>query len=278
MKKGILILVLLLSLQVFLSGIPINPVVVAGNWHVVYINPYSNQPANDFHICGIIESLDNYQPKLQNHAEFVVGGGVPWYLEEFTIEKVANHPKNWYFTAHFKTNGLIPPGTMMHFGLYFLTNYCNKAVINCAYWTYFKEAVGRMPLISFHIYRNGNNVINLINTAEIPLILVDVELMISPRPIPLEDMFTSGLGNPGERAPVNADGTVDKDSINQYADLEWNKIDKELAIKPGAAFKFDLQEVTGRDLEPGNFLILRGYTIYENIRVPWWIQHEEGLE
>ncbi len=246
-----------------------HPVAVKGNWNIIYTNPDPRQPANDFHICGVIQSLNNVQPILHNYWAF--GGGAPWYLEEFTIDKVPNHAKNWYFTAHFQTDSSILPGTLMHFGLHFITNYCNKAVVNCAYWTFFKEAVGRMPVIGFHIYWQGGTRAALINNAGVSATLSTIEVAVSNQEIPLEDMFTPGLGNPGE-----------KSSNQKYANLGWKNLDNLLGAKDGQIqidsdkpLDFDLTKMTGIKLKDGQFMLIRGYTIFQGKKIAWWIQHED---
>jgi hypothetical protein len=267
MKKCIFVLILILAVQFLVPAQPL--VVVAGNWHVLYeVGDPPPQPleANDFHICGIIESQNNYMPKLDRHAEFVVGGGVPWYLAEYTIEKVPNHPTHWYFTAHFQTDGFIMPGTVMHFGLYFITNYCNVAVINCAYWTYFKKAVGRMPMLSFDIDRS---MVNFMNTGDSPLVLQDIEVGVIQEAVPLDDMVTEGLGDPGTDVGAST------------YQVDWVKIPQEYAeilergLEPGAQIKFHLEELINRPLESGEFLQIRGNTLYRDQLLPWWLQHEE---
>jgi len=246
------------------------PVAVAANWHLYYFNP-TGVRANDFHVCGIIESLYDYQPRLLDH--WTYGGVGPWYLEEYSIEKVAGHPKNWYFTLHFKTNYPVPSGTMVHFGMYFRTNYCNKAVVNCAYWTNYKEAVGRVPVIGFNIYRQqGLPRATLINTSGQPMTLAAVEFAVSRQAVPLDKMFTEGLGNPGEIG-----------SLSKENNLIWQKVDKladprtgQIVIESDKPFDFDLGEMLGIKLNAGEFLQIRGYTVFQGQKMPWWLQHEDS--
>jgi len=250
--------------------LPIHPVVVAGNWHLQYVNN-SGIRANDFHICGVIGALDNYQPMLQSHMES--GGVGPWYLEEYTIEKVADHPINWYFTAHFKTNYPIPSGTVMHFGLKFLTNYCNKAVVNCAYWTNYKEAVGRAYPLSFNIYRQqGLPRVALINTTGQPMVLANVEFAVSRQAIKLEAMYTEGLGNPGETGGLSKELNLAWQKADRLADLKTGQI----VIESDKPLDFDLAATLGIKLNVGEFLLIRGYTISQGQKLPWWLQHEES--
>lgn len=269
MKKFLVILIVLMSLQAALIA-QTYPVVVAGNWHVYYYNQNPRQLANDFHICGIVESRNNVQPKLESHVEWCGNGNSRWYLEEFTIEKVANHATNWYFTAHFKTDGTITSGTLMHFGLNFLTNYSNKAVVNCSYFTYFKEAVGYMPLISFNITRQLGIVrAILINTAPVPLVLTNIEFAVSKKAIPLEKMFTDGLGNPG-------DVTIQAANTGLVStELVWKTFSKDIVLESNTNIDMSLKEIAGIDLQADEFLLIRGYTIYQDKKLPWWLQHQD---
>lgn len=271
MKKFSIVMFLLIIVTASLLAFD-NPVVVGINWHGYY-KPATKQKANDFHIYGIIQSAKKVKPKLDQHDQYVVwpNKNVPyWYLEEYSIEKVSGRNNNWFFTAHFKTDGYINPGTMMHFGMLWITNYCNVIVVNAAYFTRDGINVGSVPLSSFFIFRRGgNNVIILPNTNQMPIIQRDLEFAIIREPIPLAMMNTEGLGNPGERGS------------KEFARIQWRRAHRlaaqdQIKIPAGGQAEFMLEEIIDKNMEPGQILLFRGNMVMDNgMVIPWWGQHEE---
>ncbi len=240
--------------------LPTYPVVVVGNWHV----KFNGEKANDFHISGMVQSLFNYMPKLDNHFAFDVTGGTTWHMNGYSIKQDPTYPKNWYFTADFKTDGVITSGDIVHFGLKFITNYCNYARIISAYWTYDGEPVERVYLPGFNIYRNNGFLFGqFFNNIPGPdIVMMNLQFAVSDIEIPLEDMITDGLGDP------NGQGTNDK-----YAKIQWIPYPKEVITfnDLGESVAINLEEIDIK-LEPNQFLLFRA-TDKEGI--PWWGQHQE---
>ncbi len=237
--------------------IPIYPVVVAGNWHV----KFTGEKANDFHISGMIQSRYNYMPKLVNHVVFDVYGETSWYMSGYSIKQDSTLPNNWYFTADFKTNGVITSGDIVHFGLKFVTNYCNYARIISAYWTYNGEPVEKVNLPGFNIYRNNGILFGAFfnNIPDPKIVMTNLQFAVSDIEIPLEDMITDGLGNPN--------GLV---TNNEYAKIEWTTYPRDVVIDSESA-AISLSEL-GIKLEANQFLLFRAT---DNEGIPWWGQHQE---
>lgn len=89
------------------------------------------------------------------------------------------------------------------------------------------------------------------------LVLEQVEFAVTTEGVPLEDMFSTGLGNPGTGG-------------NSTYDLQWVKFPEPIILQPGEDFTIDLAAL-GVTLQPGEFLQFRTYANAQ----PWWGQHEE---
>lgn len=248
------------------------------NPHVTFDPPSSTVQANDFHIIGFLQSKNNLMPMLVNWWANHVNGSSVWWLYHYCITQDPLNPKNWNFEAYFKTNTPISKGAIMHFGLDFITNYCNVWRVKDMYWTFngVRIPFGSTPNVKlqpgFEITRDANN--NLIATffndfdGEIPIEMKNLEFGVTETQVPLEEMFTTGLGDPGD--------------IGGYGDIGWIPFAPQgggiITISPeGGAFTINLTEL-GVNLAPGQFLQFRAFNNDNGVNVPWWGQHEEPTE
>jgi len=239
-------------------------VVVAGNWDVTC----TVANANDFHINGKVESKNGYCPSLLQHWEYDKSGNTNWKLESFSISVWSGDM--WQFNANFSTNGTVSNGDIIHFGLKFNVDNCNAQLITRAFWTLNGSPVGSpVPLYGFNIFidtqtaRNIARFQNDLDTAT-TITIRQLEFAVSNDEVPLEDMFETGIGNPGLPAGDPA-----------YDDLEWIAAPQQtITLEQGQHIDFDLENI-GIDLQPGQFLLFRAYNAERNAAI--FGQHEEPV-
>lgn len=242
--------IMLLIAPLMVSGI------VVGLNDDVHFN-YDGVVANDFHIEGNVHSSGGIWPKVTDIHVFGDPGTGNWVVDGYCLTQVG--PEDWFFTCDFSTDGYIQYCQWIHFGIMFDVDGKNIITNLVGWWTLdgiplmstegTLEAAGakQVAITGFDVYGDTpeTKMVKIMNHTNMPIEVPIYEVAISHEPIPLEDMFTTGLGNPGEPSPMNPQ-------------LEWIRIPEVPGyLVPGQEFEFRLADY-GKILLPGQYLLMRG--------------------
>jgi len=242
--------IMLLIAPLMVSGI------VVGLNDDIHFN-YDGVVANDFHIEGNVHSSGGIWPKITDiHVIGDPGSGI-WVVDGYCLTQVG--PDDWFFTCDFSTNGYIQFCQWIHFGIMFNVEGKNIITNLVGWWTLdgiplmsessLEDVAGlkQVAITGFDVYGETPETkkVKIMNHTNMPVEMPEYEVAISLEPIPLEDMFTYDLGNPGEPSP-------------KYPQLVWVKIPTVPSILyPDQEFEFRLADY-GILLQPGQYLLMRG--------------------
>jgi hypothetical protein len=243
-KQFFMLLMVMLMVPAMLSAI------VVGLNDDVHFN--YNGEANDFHIEGIIHSAGGVTPLVTSIMVFGDPGTGNWQVSGYSLVNIG--PEDWYFKLDFKTDGFITYCQWIHFGIKFDVKAKNIIARLKGWWTLdgnpiFKSAdqYQQVAVTGFEVAEDeGGKFFKIMNDTDIPVEVKQAELVVTNYEVPLIDMYTTGLGRPGEISP-------------KYPQLTWKDINQYLpsVFEPGQHFKIYLSQV-GIYLQPGQFLQVRG--------------------
>ena len=186
-----------------------------------------------------------------------------WYLNGLNIVQDGVNLQLWHAHVDFKTTpgGFAHPGDLVHFGIEFnVQGFGFLRVIN-AYWTRNGVNVGPAWLMGFHVWvraglASSGSVVTLFNDSQEPFVVEQLEFAVTTFQVPLEDMFYTGLGAPGEPG--------------KYPEVKWTTPGAPIQIGPGQSVDIDLSEL-GVTIPPDSFLQFRA-----NINgIPQWFQNQQ---
>lgn len=217
--------------------------------------------ANDFHVEGLIHSAGGIAPVVNNVIVFGDGTTGNWTVAGYTLTQIG--PEDWWFTIDFVTDGSITYCQWLHFGIEFYVEMLNVIADLHGWWTLngvpingpmradqSDVAVTGFWADDLGTIRPGLQTLRITNdTTNIPIVIPQYEVAISYTRVPLEDMFTNGLGRPGEPSPM-------------YPDLEWITIDAIPPLPPESFFDVYLEDY-GVIIPPGGFLLMRGQQLWD---------------
>ncbi len=248
---------------------PIPGVLVALN-DDIHFDYQGGEMANDFHVEGTIYSADGVDPVLANIIIFGDPGTGNWTVANYTLVEIS--PDTWSFTLDFVTDGFIQFCQWIHFGFEFYVDYHNIVIDLNGWWTFngIPLTPGSVAISGFQAddideLRPGFQTLRIFNDTDIGIEYESLELAISETSVPLEDMFVTGLGRPGEVSP-------------QYPELTWISIEEiPLELPPDSFFDVFLEEFD-IDIPPGQFLLMRGQqTMSDQGLGDWgWFWHQHG--
>ncbi|HLP45022.1 MAG TPA: hypothetical protein VK469_03710 [Candidatus Kapabacteria bacterium] len=199
---------------------------VMANWHAAL----TCAQANDFHINMDLLSNNNRIPYLYNQWTHDLSGATTWYMNGIAINQDGANPIIWHGSLDFKTanGGLIFAGDIIHFGVSFRLEDFSQIRPRLAWWTLNGAFVCPARLIGFHIWPRFPfwEIATLYNDTEEVAVLQQLEFAVTPFEVPLEEMFSTGLGDPGK--PGN------------YSQINWKQINEPITIGPGKSVDIDL--------------------------------------
>jgi hypothetical protein len=209
--------------------------------------------ANDFHIEGNVHSSGGIPPKVLNILVFGDPGTGNWGVSGYSLIRVGL--EDWFFKLDFKTDGFIKYCQWIHFGIKFDVDGKNIITDLIGYWTLNGEPLKKsgvddymqVAVTGFEVANDVNGkFFKMMNDTNMAIDISDVELAISSKEVPLDEMDIDGLGRPGELSPINPL-------------LKWIKISQLLpgTLKPGETVKIYLKEI-GLSIKAGAFLLIRG--------------------
>jgi hypothetical protein len=265
MKKLFLCMAAIIALSMMSNA----KVIVGMNVDIFCDDPTitSLNAANDFHVQGTVKSSGGVVPMITQIWQMGDPRTGTWTMTRYTMTRDTIDPQLFHFTVDFKTTGWIyfdPINPMwLHFGIIIEVNTCNVMVDVKGYWTRNGVKIGAMvPLTGFVVYTfvppppapgeatilAGDDRVQIWNQSEVPVEVEMLELAISPVEIPLEDMFLTGLGEPGTG------------SSSHYPNLVWVNVPQGMIppiMQSGQFFEISLGSL-GMDLPAGGFLLMRG--------------------
>lgn len=235
---------------------------VGANWDVAFTEPYP-ATANDFHVNIDLKSASNKVPTLNQYWSYDhVGpaqGGTEWFMNKITINQDATDPTIWHTFVDFKTTGgVVFNGATVHFGAEFKVEDFNYFRVRMAYWTRDGEFLCPAQLAGFHVWESAalGTIVTLFNDTAAAMSVDQLELAVTPAHIPLQDMFSTGVGLPGE--------------LGKYPDIKWKAVNGAIKIDPGKSVDVRLSDV-GLEIVPNEFLQFRAYVN----GIPQWWQHQQ---
>jgi hypothetical protein len=284
MKKITLLMVIaLMAISMLASA----GVIVGMNAHV-YVNTPGQSPANDFHVQGTVRSAGAVFPILSSVWVAAHPNGGIWQVTGTSIVQDTVDPELFHVTLDYAVDQIATPGAVLsynpanpewlHFGAIYTVNTCNVMVNMNGWFTLWGNRIGQgVPLTGFVVVDPAQpleeGVVEIHNNSEVPVEVTTLELCVLSEPVPLEDMFSTGLGLPGQ----NGTGGYPPATA-------WEEVPHDLLpiLQPGQFFSIPLGDTRiGINLQPGQFLLMRGYQKEEgvatNLKVPapFWNQHEE---
>ena len=283
MKKATLLLALVLLAIPMLVGA--QGVIVGMNAHA-YVNTPGQAPADDFHVTGTIRSSGAVTPIVQQVWVAAHPNGGVWTCIGYTVTQDTIDPELFHVTIDYAVDQMVTPGAFLnynqqnpewlHFGIIYTVNTCNVMVNMNGWFTNNTVRIGQgVPLTGFVVVDPAQPVeegtVQIHNNSEVPVEVTTLELCVLSEPVPLEDMFSTGLGEPGQS------GDPGYPPASAWADVPSFMMPP---LQPGEFFEIPLASV-GVNLQPGQFLLMRGYQkeegISSNMKVPapFWNQHEE---
>lgn len=218
---------------------------------------YDGVVANDFHIEGNVHSSGGIWPKVTDIHVFGDPGTGTWVVNGYCLTQVG--PEDWFFTCDFSTNGYIQFCQWIHFGIMFDVEGKNIITNLVGWWTLDGiplmentnlenvQGLKQVAITGFDVFGEDplTKKVSIMNHTNLPIELPIYEVAISDEKIPLEDMFTTKLGNPGEPSP-------------EYPHLMWVRIPEiPTVFEPNQEYTFRLADY-GILLQPGQFLLMRG--------------------
>lgn len=218
---------------------------------------YEGVVANDFHIEGNVHSSGGIWPKVTDIHVFGDLGSGTWVVDGYCLTQVG--PEDWFFTCDFSTDGYIQYCQWIHFGIMFDVEGKNIITNLVGWWTLdgiplmsestLEGTVGlkQVAITGFDVYGDTpeTKMVKIMNHTNQYIEMPAYEVAISDESIPLEKMFTTELGNPGESSPA-------------YPQLVWVEIPEvPTVLQPDQEYEFRLADY-GILLQPGQFLLMRG--------------------
>ncbi|HLP47673.1 MAG TPA: hypothetical protein VK186_23995 [Candidatus Deferrimicrobium sp.] len=254
MKRLFLLGVMILMLFPLMS----NALVVGLNDDVHF--DYRNMMANDFHIEGVIYSVGPITPTVTNILIFGDPGTGNWVVSQYCL--IPDGPGRWKFYADFKTDGYINFCQWIHFGIMFNVQAKNIIADLIGWWTLDGMALQaetnqfkQVSITGFDVYGTGpEKMYKITNNTNIPIVVEAVELAVSNQAVPLENMFTTGLGRVNEPSPM-------------YPNLVWKDVPGlPIMLQPGTFFEVRLIDM-GIMMLPGQFLQIKGEQYMEGTKI-----------
>lgn len=259
MKKLLLIVTLVLLIPCLIMA-AIVPVGLNDDVHFDYMG----LQANDFHIEGLIHSAGGVTPMVQNIIIFGDPGTGNWMVKGYSLKRIGM-TDDWTFKLDFVTDQFISFCQWIHFGIMFEVEGSNIIFDLVGWWTLDGSPLSPLPPASgigktqeedpdayYQVPVTGFDVsgglVRIQNGTNMPVEVKQYELAISEERVPLEDMFITGLGKPGEISPM-------------YPGLVWiDAIEEPLILGPQEEYQIDLGSL-GIFLQPGQCLQMRGEQI-----------------
>ncbi len=233
---------------------------------------YYDQVANDFHVEGTVRSSAGVPPDVGEIIIFGDPGTGNWHVVNHNLIEIS--PEIWQFRIDFATDGFISYCQWIHFGFEFYIGYYNVCADLHGWWTLNGEPLqpGQVAIMGFNVddiglIRPDQQTIRFTNDTMVSIRPISLEVAISQTQIPLEDMFVTGLGRPGELSPM-------------YPGLNWITIPElPLRMVPDSFFDVFL-EAYDIQIPPGQFALMRGQQLMsgagDGSREDWgyfWHQH-----
>ncbi len=239
------------ALILLLIPVMCNAVIVGLNDDVHF--DYSGQ-ANDFHIEGNVHSSGGITPTVASILVFGDPGTGNWTVSGYRLIQVG--PEDWHFILDFRTDGYIVYCQWIHFGIKFNVNAKNIIANLKGWWTLNGQPLYQLLLSTeyqqvavtgFEVdTENGEQFLRIMNNTNLSIEMDSLELAVSSHEISLQDMFTTGLGRPGEVSP-------------KFPTLVWKNATQLIptVLDPGNEARFNLRTL-GIQLQTGQFLLMRG--------------------
>ncbi|MGE5341641.1 MAG: hypothetical protein ACM3SY_09190 [Candidatus Omnitrophota bacterium] len=235
----------------------VQAVVVGTNADVHF--DYPGLKANDFHVEGYVYSAGGITPIITSSLIFGDPGTGTWVITSQNLTPVSSGV--WKYTANYQTNGYIQYCQWIHFGVKFNVNYHNIFVNLKGWWTLNgvplmqqsqnppPDNYQQAPVTGFDVFtQDGVKKLKITNDTNMSVSIPTMQLAVSNMEIPLEDMFTTGLGRPGEPSP-------------KYSSLIWKPVPNfPTVMLPKTYIVITLSDV-GIELLPGQFLAMRGQQV-----------------
>jgi len=255
MKRLFLFSVMILMLFPLMS----NALVVGVNADVHF--DYDGLIANDFHIEGTVYSGSGIVPTVTKIIVFGDPGTGNWVVSQYCL--IPDGPNRWKFYADFKTDGYIVWCQWIHFGIMFDVDAYNVIADLIGWWTLDGMALleepgqyKQAPITGFNVFGEGpQKIYRITNNTNMPVVIKAVDMAVTNEPVPLEGMFTTGLGRVGEQSPM-------------YPYLVWKRVPGlPMILHPGQIFEVPLIQM-GIIMEPGTHLQIRGDQSMEGTKDP----------
>jgi hypothetical protein len=281
--------------------LPINAsaIVVGTNADVHF--DFEGAIANDFHVEGLIHSVEGEPPSVVEVFVFGDGSGI-WKVTGYCLYQPdpIGAPDDWWFTADFKTDGFIKFCDMIHFGLMFDVTCYNVMVDLHGWWTLDGQRLfppkasasggvfdSDVAVTGFHVddigrIREGKQTLRITNDTDIMIEVPIIEVAIGHEVAPLQDMNEEHIGGAGTGPSPDS----------RYANLEWIHVPiSNPVLEPGAYFDVPLESI-GIHIGSAEIFHIRGITMGDAsapngvLRVPekeaqgkstwtfFWDQHE----
>jgi hypothetical protein len=259
MKKLLLLVTLFLVIPCLIMA-RIVPVALNDDVHFDYMG----LQANDFHIEGTVHSAGGIPPMVANIIVFGDPGTGNWRVQGYSLQRIGASD-DWIFKLDFVTDGFITFCQWIHFGIMFNVENSNIIFNLVGWWTLNGNPLSTSPTIPLGVgetqgdpneffqtavtgFNVSNGMLTIQNATNMPVEIKQYELAVTWEFIPLENMFITGLGRPGEPSPM-------------YPQLSWiDAIIEPIILSPGEQHHISLASL-GINLQPNQKLLMRGEQI-----------------
>lgn len=259
-------------------------VIVGMNVDVI-VQDISQAPADDFHVVGTVQSANAVVPMI-SQLWVVAMNGSTWAVRGYTVTQQIGNPDLFDFTVDYYlvAGPMLMLNDLLHFGLIMTVDTCNVMVNVDGWFTRNRVRIGiPVPLTGFVVIDptqpTEDGTVQIRNDSEVPVEVTTLEFCVLSEPVPLEDMFSTGLGLPGTGPSPGMGSTV----------TNWEPVPLMYAMQlehmpPSSLVEIPLEDMFSINLQPGQFLLMRGYQREEgpasNSKIPaaFWNQHEEPAQ
>jgi hypothetical protein len=207
-----------------------------------------------------LTSGNNIIPLYTSNWIHDLSGATTWYMNGLSISQDATNMDLWHSSVDFRTanGGLIYAGDIVHFGVSFRLENSITLRPRLAWWTLDGVFVCPARLIGFHSWEPfpAYPVITIYNDTAEQINLAQLEFAVTAIEIPLADMYTIGLGDPGKPG--------------QYPEIKWTPINDPIKIDPGKSIDIDLKAI-GIIAKENEHVQCRTYVN----EIPQWFQYQQ---
>jgi len=301
MRKSLVVFVVAAA-ALLLQPLAVEAIIVGTNPDVHF--DFQGKCANDFHIEGMIHSVDGNTPTVEEIFVFGDPGTGQWKVKGYSLYRPDpfGQPDDWWFKADFVTDGQICYCQWIHFGILFDVTCYNVIIDLHGVWTQDgvpinakKKDLGQgiydsdVAVTGFHVddigrIRPGMQTLRIQNNTDIDIDVPILELAVGRERVPLPRMNEEYLGQAGTGPSPHPD----------YAELDWHAASiPSPHLAPGEHFDIHLEDLNIH-LVPGDYLHIRGKQegdasgpagMFQNppvkrnekLQPPWsffWEQHE----